>query len=271
MNIITNPSRALNLRICGGKEFSLDQVRNVPTPEATTKEFKIGERVVWQPIGHGLLIDRFKEQAEAANLTIEQEYLTLARDGQRFFGLFHVSGIGRANSDKIGTVIGLRNSHDKSFPAAICAGQAPFVCTNLVFSNEITLGRKHTLHILRDLPQLIARAMGQLGSHWANQERRAEVYHDYSLDNAEAHHLIIEAFRNGAIPKTKIADVAAQWHTPEHDEFSERSGWSLYNAFTNVLRGNINELNSRSDALHGTLDLAFGLNSQVVEAEVVAD
>ena len=273
--IIVNPPKSLNLRVCGGKEFSIEEIRMVPTPEPTTRMTKkrngeVGREVIsWLPISHASLIDTFKEQMEAAKpkLTIEKEYLTLARDGQRFFGLFQVSGVSRANSDRIGTVVGLRNSIDKSFPAAICAGDAPFVCTNLIFSNEIKLGRKHTAFIMQDLPQLISRALGMLGTHWANQDARIATYRSHLLTDAEAHDLIIRAHRVGAIPKTLIADTADQWHNPEHDEFAERNGYSLYNAFTNVLRGNIAALNARSDALHGVLDIAFGLNATVVDVE----
>ena len=50
-------------------------------------------------------------------------------------------------------VLGLRNSHDKTFPAGIVAGASVFVCDNLSFSGEIKFARKHTRFIVRDLPQ----------------------------------------------------------------------------------------------------------------------
>jgi hypothetical protein len=258
MNIVTKSPRALNLNVMGGVQYGIDQIRAVPTPQKTD---------TWTPIAHGSLVDEFTRQAKSANLEIVDSLHTLARpvtkgkdDGQRYFGLFHVRGINRANNDDIGTVIGLRNSHDKAFAASIMAGDAPFVCTNLIFSNEIVLGRKHTTFITRDLPQLISRAIGKLGSHWSRQDERIESYRAAKLTDAEAHDLTIRAFRNGAISKTQIANVVGQWHAPEHDEFSDRNGWSLYNAFTNVYRGNLPALGKRSDALHGTLDLAFGVN-----------
>lgn len=257
MNINMNHTSNLDLRICGGKEFDRTAIDSVETPQGDDR---------WNPISHGYLIDRFAEQAEENGLSIQGQHLTLAREGQRFFGLFHVTGSGRENTDNA-TIIGLRNAHDKSFAAGICAGDAPFICTNLIFSNEIKLGRKHTTNIIRDLPQVISRAIGKLSSHWNTQDKRAEVYRNNALTDAAAHDLIIRAFRNGAIPKAKIADVANQWHNPEHDVFSDRNGHSLYQSFTNVLRGNINALNQRSDALHATLDAAFGMikKEEVIE------
>jgi hypothetical protein len=255
-----NTTAPLNLRVMASKEFSLDQVRAVPTPEPTES---------WRPIPHATLVDQFVGQAKSAGLEIVQSFHSLSRpatkgkdDGQRYFGLFQVKGINRASDrEDIGTVIGLRNSHDKAFAAAICAGDAPVVCTNLIFSNEIVLGRKHTVNILNDLPQVISRALGQLGSHWKRQDQRIDAYRDRQLTDAEAHDLVVRAYLAGALPKTKIADVVAQWHEPEHDAFVDRNGWSLYNGFTNIYRGNLAALNQRSDALHGVLDLAFGLNN----------
>ena len=270
MNIVNNATPLLDLKVMCGKKYTLEEVRSVPTPQPTES---------WRPIAHATLVDEFRGQAERAGLKVLGEYHTLARpatkgkdDGQRYFGLFQVKGINRASDrEDIGTVIGLRNSHDKAFAAAICAGDAPVVCTNLIFSNEIVLGRKHTTNILADLPNVISRALGQLGSHWKRQDARIDAYRNRNLRDAEAHDLVIRAFRNGALPKTKIADVVSQWHDPEHDAFEDRNGWSLYNAFTNVYRGNLAALNARSDALHGVLDLAFGLNGQASVIDVKAN
>ena len=247
-------TKLLNLSICASKEATIDQVRAVATPEPTES---------WYPISHDYLIERFKKSAAEQDLEVVQELHSLHRDGQRYFGLFQVLGLNRKHDADTGTVIGLRNSHDKAFAAAICAGDAPFVCTNLIFSNEIKINRKHTLNIMDALPSVFSRAIGRLGSLWTTAEQRHDLYFDRSLSDAEAHDLIIRAYRAGACGTTQIAKIAEQWHNPEHDEFSERNLWSLFNGFTNVYRGNLNALNARSDALHGVLDPFVGLQKVV--------
>ena len=62
--------------------------------------------------------------------------------------------------DDYGLVIGLRNSHDKSFPASIALGSGVFVCDNLAFSAEVTIARRHTRFIERDLPRVVHTAVG---------------------------------------------------------------------------------------------------------------
>jgi len=73
----------------------------------------------------------------------------------------------RAESDEdCCWVLGLRNSHDKTFPAGITAGASVSVCDNLSFSGEVKLARKHTTHITRDLPRLVQSAVGKLMDRW---------------------------------------------------------------------------------------------------------
>jgi len=68
----------------------------------------------------------------------------------------------RKQNDDYTWVLGLRNSHDKTFPAGIVAGASVFVCDNLSFSGEVKFARKHTRFINRDLPQLVERSIGLL-------------------------------------------------------------------------------------------------------------
>jgi hypothetical protein len=46
---------------------------------------------------------------------------------------------------------------------------------------------------------------------------------------------------------------------PRHHEFQSRTLWTLFNSFTEVLKGNLNELPTRTEALHGLLDSYVGL------------
>ena len=251
---------------CGGHAVESTEVQKVPTPLPTLS---------WMPIPHFTLIERLREIVGNAGLTITQEAHALARSGLRYFGLFQVAGIPNFSQEQnIGTVIGLRNSHDKMFPAGINAGSAPFVCDNLAFHNEIKIARRHTKFILRDLPNILAGAFGKLLNTWGNNAKRIEAYQAYTLKDNEAHDILARAYRCGAVSKTALADVLDQWHAPEHGEWKlERNLWGLHNSFTNVMRGNLIALPKRSDALHGLLDplagVGFSREEEVAEAELV--
>ena len=246
-------TKKIDLSVCGTKQVDFSEVKSVETPEATES---------WRPIGHSFLVNRVQDQIQENGWEIVDTYHSLHRFGQRYFGLFHIKGTEADNDDR-GTILGLRNSHDKCFPAGLCMGNAPFVCSNLICTNEVTLARRHTKNILNDLSQVIARTLGKMTETWASDEQRIEAYKEYELGNEQAHDLVIRAYQNGAISKAKIADVVEQWHTPEHDDFSERNMHSLYNGFTHVLKGGVHALPNRSLALHGVLDSEVGLTSAV--------
>ena len=257
-NTTNSPRKSVNLNICGGNRtlVEFDQVVGVPTPpvEYRKKENANGERAVsYQPIAHHEVVNRAKNFLGEQGFTIQDEVHSLARANQHYFGLFSVDHPNRAESDR-GCVVGIRNSHDKTFPAGLCAGDAPFVCDNLIFTNTIKLARRHTRNILNDLDFMINRALGKLFGFWHGQDQRIEAYKNVELTNAQVNDIVIRACKAGALPKSKIIDVVNQWESSDHPEFWDRNVNSLYNAFTEIYKGNLVALPSRSDALHSVLD-----------------
>jgi hypothetical protein len=253
--------KTLNINICGSDrtQATLEEVYAVQTPQKTD---------TWTPISHKLLIEQTKEKLDASGFDVVAENHNLARFGQRYFGLMQVQDRNAPENPDRATVVGLRNGHDKCFPAGIMAGDAPFVCSNLVFNNEIVIARRHTknidnIDIAGNIFHKVANAIGQLRESWQSQEKRVNAYKSYDLSsNREANDLIIKAYQNGACSKTQIADIVDQWNTPNHSEFSDRNLYSLYNSFSEVWKGNLGLLPNRSTQLHALFD-------GVAEAELV--
>jgi len=274
MNNQENNSQKVNLHICGGNRtlVDFDTVKAVHTPDVSYRSKpnkKTGELAVsHRPIAHDYLVTQTKDRLEANGFTIQDEVHSLARDNNHYFGLFAVDHPNREASDR-GCVVGLRNSHDKTFPAGLCAGDAPFVCDNLIFTNTIKLARRHTRNILKDLDFTINRTLGKLFGFWHGQDNRIEAYKNRTIGNGIAHDLVIRACKAGAIPKSKVMDVVNQWESSDHLEFRDRNLNSLYNGFTEIYKGNLTALPNRSDALHSVLDnfVDFDITSYVESAE----
>ena len=188
-----------------------------------------------------------------------KEAHSLTHDGMRYFGLMQIQN-GQDNKD-YAWVLGLRNSHDKVFPAGMVAGADVFICDNLSFSGEVRFARKHTKFIVRDLPQLTERAIGKRMEKWHTQDERIDAYKKLPITNEAAHDLIIKATDVRACTPRQIPDVLKQWRDPEFEEFKDRTTWSLFNGFTRVMNQteNLNELAKRTEALHGLLDSYVGL------------
>src|SRR5581483_9794883 len=115
---------------------------------------------------------------------------------------------------------------------------------------EIRLARKHTAHVERDLPQLIERAVGRLGDLRRAQEDRFAAYKRHELTDAAAHDLVVQALDARVMPVTRLPVVLAEWRAPRHPEFREgKTAWRLFQGFTESLKGNLDALPARTQAL----------------------
>lgn len=219
------------------------RVARVHTPRPTE---------TWTPIPHVTLIETVEDALRSTGLKIGNQVHSLSQEGDRYFGLTEVHGPQDANDYAI--VLGLRNSHDKSFPVGLVAGASVFVCDNLSFSGEVRLTRKHTAHLQRDLPLLVASGVGRLLDLWHHQGERIDAYKNYRMRDKSAHDLVIRAVYVGALTNRMIPKVLKDWREPNHSEFQDRTAWSLFNAFTEVLKGNLPDLPKRTEVLHCLFD-----------------
>ena len=136
---------------CGAHRVSRDHVVNALTPQSTN---------TWVPVPHYRLIDLVEATLERQGFQVANQAHGIWGNGDRYFGLMELSSF--QNVADYSLVLGLRNSHDKTFPASIALGSQVIVCDNLSFFGEVVLTRKHTRFIERDLPSIVAQAVGRL-------------------------------------------------------------------------------------------------------------
>jgi hypothetical protein len=237
---------------CGAGAADRETVFATPTPPPTG---------TWFPLPHRDLVEEVEGQLDAASFTVTGESHALSHDGARYFGLFEVRVEGSGTEHGYTWIVGIRNSHDKTYPAGLVAGTKVFVCDNLSFTGEVRISRKHTRFAARDLRHLTARAIGQLGDQFSRIDRRIEAYRNRSLGDPEAHDLVIRAVDCRAITPLQVPDVLREWRQPSHPEFGPRTAWSLFNAVTEIHKGlNPHVAVARGQALHGLFDQLVGMN-----------
>lgn len=206
----------------------------------------------YQPIGHDYLVDVTEDCLAEIGFRFGPQHHGLSHDGQRYFGVVEL--ICETPAVDFSLTVGLRNSLDKRFSAGVAFGAHVFVCANLCFSGEQTIGRKHTVNIMRDLPNLIFAAVGGLKSMQHNQERRFQFYQDAKLGDTMADHLIVEMLRRKVINTQRVEKVVQEWDEPSYDH-GGRTVWRLFNAVTESLKGsNIQEMPQRTIPLQMLLD-----------------
>lgn len=97
--------------------------------------------------------------------------------------------------------------------------------------------RKHTVNVFRDLPDLIYRMLYQVSSMRERTAGEIAAMKVRELQPVLAHHLMVEAIQANVLPVSRLPKVIEAWEEPRHEEFSLRTAWSLFNAFTEVQKG----------------------------------
>jgi hypothetical protein len=118
----------------------------------------------------------------------------------------------------------------------LVAGTRVFCCDNLAFSGEVGMNRKHTANVFRDLPDLIYRMLSQVTVLKARTDEEIAGMKVSPMSPVCAHHIMVAAIRAGVTPASRLPKILEAWDEPKHEEFGPRIAWSLFNAFTEVLK-----------------------------------
>jgi uncharacterized protein DUF932 len=243
---------------CGAALVTREEVFSVVTPASTE---------TWFPTPHRNLITTVQDALIAAGYQISRERHGLTKEGARYFGVFNLENTNADND--YGWCVGLRNSHDKSFPIALCTGLSVFVCDNLSFNSDVVVKRKHTRHGERDLSQLIMGAVGKLHDKFQSNDDRIEFYRGTQIEDHDVHDLLIKAVDCRAITPQQIPKILSDWRRPPHEAFADRTVWSFQNAFTEAYKAaSFDIVARRSLALHGLLDAYCGFTAKTIDVAV---
>lgn len=238
---------------------SREELANVATPLATDS---------FTPISHSFLVDQTLEALDRNGYSVTEEKHALARFGQRYFGGFQISGPDiESNERKL--VLGLRNSHDRTFAASICIGNRMIVCENLCFSSDVKLARRHTTNILRDIPRVLSEAIGRLLSHWTDMTTRIDRYQNTAITFDQACALAVQLAEAKALPAREVFPVTQEFKAPRHEVFNTPTLWNLYNSVTENLKGSdLTKLPARTMVMQSLFDTWAG-HSSIIEVEPV--
>jgi hypothetical protein len=204
----------------GDKFVDRNTLALVPTPKPTS---------TWKPVPHIDVVDAVENAITNRGMMIESERFGLAKDQQKMFGV--ITLVNRNNPEWT-RCVGIRNSHDQSFAAGICCGVSVLVCSNLCFGGEFVIKRRHTSGI--DLTSMVDETMDVMTDSYITLEKRLLDLHEIPMSDNQARIFIVKAAEYGAIPSCDIIPVFKEYLTPRHEEFTERTQWSLMNAFTEI-------------------------------------
>lgn len=229
----------LNLH-SGGELITYDDLRQIEPPAPTATH---------HPMAHHAVVDMVKYALGFYNHEVLEEHHAIDKDGDRYFGLLTLASKYGNYTD----TVGLRNSSDKSFPIGIAFGARVFVCSNLSFSGDQVIKRRHTINAKRDLPGLVAQVIEPLAEQRERQYQQLVRFQETPLSDELADQTIMQLYRQGVINVQRIAHVVNQWDEPECD-WGDKTAWRLFNAVTFALNGKVMENPGATTQLHQVIE-----------------
>lgn len=215
-------------------------LREFATPVPTATHF---------PIPHFSVVDYVKLSLSFFGHEVVQEDYGVTPDGDKFFGVLSLKSPYGDYTD----MVGLRNSHDKSFPVGVSFGSRVFCCDNLAFTGEHVIKRRHTPKIKRELPGLIAEIIEPLGIARLATAQTYDRFKATDIDQRTADHLVMDMYRKDVINLTRIADVVNAYED-EAQDWGGKTAWRMFNAATFALTGKVADNPKATGVLHDIID-----------------
>ena len=135
------------------------------------------------------------------------------------------------------------------------------ICSNMMFVAEYEIaGAKHTKNIMDTFHDRVTSLNKQLIDHTNSMHKKYDLWKRTIIGGKLSDHIIMEAVRKKALPKTKIDKVDSEWRNPTYKyQANPNSAWTLFNSFTHVNKGlNYVDQISRTQKLHKVFDGYFG-------------
>lgn len=237
----------------GAREVTREQVELVPTPAAEGR---------WHPLSHAAVLDMVVRRLGTAGFEIAKQRLALSRGDNRLFAVIDLAARLSESCGGITLSCGVCNSLDKSLAVRIVLGSRIFCCDNLSLRGNILIAKKHTKFVVNRFDEAIAKVMGELAEFQTAETARIELFRRTDLSDAQAHSLMMRAFKAEVVSHLTLRRVLKLWEEPEQEDFAPRTLFSLENAFTSALASISKSNPSRFVAV--SLDLQALLGQEII-------
>jgi hypothetical protein len=219
----------------GTRKIARYELGMIPTPPATETH---------QPVPHLNIVEAIAESLELRKLRVVRDEYAVSKDGMRMFGIMEVeehlqpTGFHSRTEDKMFRfAIGLRNANDKTMRLGLTAGYRVVVCDNMAFAGDfVPAFHKHSKRL--DLSQVISLAVDKIQRNFIPLRKQIDEWREFPLTDDDAKVIIYDAFRSPSLklPLRFLHSAHRHYFDPLDKEFTERSFWSLSNAFTSMIK-----------------------------------
>lgn len=225
----------------GARMATYDELGLLPVPASTE---------TWHPVPYQTLVTLAKEvlgNTLPGDYELIDEGFILAQHGNQLFGALTY----KSATLNLPFACGLRGSYNRTLAEAVCLGGRVSVCSNLMFSGLLRVVRKSTRNVIAGLQDMLYEAARQAAGQHIALVGDVETLYRASLTDTRAFEIMGRAYGEGLVSDRQLPIVKKEWLTPTFADFSGRTQWSLYNAFTMGLKStHPSDMMERLTALH---------------------
>ena len=243
-DLLSERLRRTNLVAGEGREVAYDDLRKMKCPQSAKSH---------PSIPHVEVFDRFKHIFELREdiKIVRPRFLVSPKNApvpySRFMARFEIQKVepnyGLTNhfgeSPDYSFQGAITNSYDQTLDTCCHFGTQVFVCTNGMWwiSTKKNSSRMLSKHTMQEFSTMVWNLSCELDSIYAEVVGGFEALktHDFSSQR-EVHDFVLQSVQRGVIHRLEALMVLRHWIEPEHAEFRDRNGYSLFNAYTSHWR-----------------------------------
>lgn len=238
---------------CGARVVTREELNAIEAPAPTA---------TWFPVKHGVVIDTVTRLLGDAGFVINGVKYAVTRNDARMFAVMDLVA---AVATGVNLAVGIRNSTDKSLPLGFVAGNHVFVCDNLCFRSELLVARKHTRFGATRFEEAILQATKALTQFREVEYQRIKTMQNTLLPDMRAESILLRSYEEGIVSHRLLPRVIQEWRAPSFVDFTDRTAWSLLNAFTTILgerlKSNPQQFAATTVALQALFDRALSMTA----------
>lgn len=210
---------------CGTTKVDREFLKGCMTPAAEG---------IWKPIPHFDAASCVVEQAMKRGYTVTKEEYATSKDQMKLFGVVRFASQEYNLFHETTRMIGFRHSHDKSMAFSITVGKTVIVCDNMAFGGELVMKHKHTSGF--DFCGQVDIMFNGLAEKYDALDAGINRLKEEKISSDAARSLVIDTAKVDIIAPKYIMDVVQEYEKPTFPAFEPGNKWSLYNAFTFVMK-----------------------------------
>lgn len=212
--------------------FTEKKLVAVPVPEKTD---------TYTPVAHENVIGVIQREIKARKMEIFKTDYKTGFNGKQVIGFYQIVPEGEVEKNLVGDpdrlirVVAFRNSYDKSMTFGVGAGAHVFICSNGVFSADMSFVKKHRGNLDEVVEEQIVIMFDSLEAEFERLLKFRRNLKEIELSKrVQAEILGRLIFEERILTATQIQIVKENRDYSEH--FGDDVAWHLYNNITESLK-----------------------------------